>query len=304
MIFAFLLAILFLYLLPSSYADPLRQGNLNLFGFDSGRILALVVVFVLGAYAAVCMLLYLFQSRLVYEPDREVVGSPAEIGLSYQDVELISADGVHLSGWWVPHKGSRGVLLFCNGNSGNISHLLGRIATYRELGLSILVFDYRGYGGSGGKPTEEGTYLDVQAAWNYLVEEREIAPEKILVYGWSLGGPIAAWLAQRHSPAKLVLEATFTSLPDLAQQMYPLFPARLLARFEYNTLDYLSRVRCPILVVHSREDRLISFAHGQQLYQAFNGPRTMLEIEGDHGDGFSFSEQHYKEALGAFILDL
>ena len=304
MIFTFLFEIHLLCLLPSSFADPLRQGSLNLFGFDSGRILALVVVLALGVYAAVCILLYVFQSRLVYVPDRKIVGSPAEIGLSYQDVELISADGVRLSGWWVPQKESRGVLLFCNGNSGNISHLLGRIATYRDLGLSILVFDYRGFGASGGKPTEEGTYLDVEAAWNYLVEEREIAPEKILVYGWSLGGPIAAWLAQRHSPAKLVLESTFTSLPDLAQQIYPLLPNRLLARFEYNTLDYLSRVRCPILVVHSREDRLIPFAHGQQLYQAFNGPRTILEIEGDHGDGFSLSEQHYKETLGAFILDL
>ncbi len=277
---------------------------MNLFGFDSSRILALVVVLLLGAYATVCILLYLFQSRLVYEPDRQVVGSPAEVGLSYRDVELLSADGVPLAGWWVPHDESRGVLLFCNGNSGNISHLLGRLATYHDLGLSVLVFDYRGYGASGGQPTEEGTYRDVEAAWNYLVGEREIAPEKILVYGWSLGGPIAAWLAQRYSPAKLVLESTFTSLPDLAGQIYPLFPTRLLARFQYNTGDYLTRVRCPILVVHSRGDQLIPFAHGQQLYQSFNGPRTLLEIEGDHGDGFSFSEQRYKEALGAFISDL
>jgi pimeloyl-ACP methyl ester carboxylesterase len=276
---------------------------LNFFGFDIGRIFVLGLVIALGGYVGMGVLLYVFQSQLVYVPKHKMVASPADIGLSYQDVELESADGVRLSAWWVPSEKPRGVLLFCHGNGGNISHLLERIGTYRSLGLSTFVFDYRGYGKSAGKPTEEGTYLDVEAAWNYLVEEQGVAPEDILVYGWSLGGPIAAWLAQRHNPGKLVLESTFTALPELAQQLYPFFPARLLARFEYNTLDYLTRVRCPILVVHSREDGLIPFDHGQRLYEGFDGPRKFLEIEGDHGDGFSRSVERYKEALDRFISD-
>ncbi len=268
---------------------------------EIGRIVLLGVLLALVGYVGMGVLLYVLQSHLVYVPQRKMVATPEDIALAYQDVVFTSADGVRLSGWWLPGEKPRGVVLFCHGNGGNISHLLERIRVFHDLGLSTFVFDYRGYGLSEGAPTEQGTYLDAEAAWNYLVREQGVEAGEILVYGWSLGGPIATWLAQRHTPAKLVLESTFTSIPDLGQDLYPLFPARLLSRYEYNTLDCLSRVSCPLLVVHSLEDDLIPFAHGRRLYEAARGPRKFLEIAGEHGDGFMWSAEPYKEALDGFI---
>ena len=192
-------------------------------------------------------------------------------------------------------------MLFCHGNAGNISHLLEPIRAFHGLGLNTLVFDYRGFGASQGAPDEQGTYLDADAAWSYLVETRGIDPQKIVVYGRSLGGPIAARLARGLTPRGLVLQATFTSIPDLGQELYPLFPAGVLARYHYNTLEYLSRVICPVLVVHSREDDLIPFAHGERLYQAAPKPKDFLEIAGGHGDGFAASPGPLRAALAEFV---
>jgi fermentation-respiration switch protein FrsA (DUF1100 family) len=254
-----------------------------------------------GLYTGLAALVYFFQDRMVYVPYRELEGTPADGRLEYREVSFTSADGVRLSGWLVPAPGARGTVLFCHGNAGNISHLLGVVRIFHELGLNALVFDYRGYGQSQGKPTEEGTYLDAEAAWNFLVSQEGIAPREIIVCGRSLGGPIAAWLAQKHRPAALFLEETFTSLPELGQRLYPIFPARWLARYQYNTLAYVSRVQCPVLVVHSPDDRLVPLAHGRRLYQAAPQPKEFLEIEGGHGEGFAVSEKRYQAGVAAFI---
>ena len=274
---------------------------MSLSGFDIGRTLLLILLIAVGGYVGVNILLYVFQSYLVYMPRRHLVATPADLGLPYQDVTFASADGVQLSGWWVPAPRSRGAVLFCHGNGGNISHYLEPVEMFHRLGLSTLVFDYRGYGQSAGSPTEEGTYLDAEAAWFYLVREQEVSPDRIIVCGRSLGGPIAAWLAQQHTPGGLLLEATFTSIPELSTTLYPLFPTRWLARYDYNTLGHLSRVTCPVLVVHSREDNLIPFSHGQGLYQAAGEPRAFLEIAGGHNDGFSLSAEPYQAALEEFV---
>ena len=264
-------------------------------------MLVKVLLVGLGVYVGLGGLLYLFQSRLVYVPWRNPETTPAEAGLLYQEADFTTADGVRLHGWLVPAEAPRATVLFCHGNAGNISHLLDPIRVFHHLGLSILVFDYRGYGRSQGKPTEQGTYLDAEAAWAFLVQEQGLKPEEIVVCGRSLGGPIAAWLAWQHPPRALVLEATFTSVPDLARHLYPIFPAGLLARYKYSTLAYVSQVACPVLVVHSQQDRLVPFSHGLRLYQAAPGPRAFLEIHGGHDDGFELSAEPYREGLEAFL---
>lgn len=261
----------------------------------------MVLLVGLGIYVSLGGLLYLFQSRLVYLPWRDLEATPVEVGLSYQEVDFATADGVLLQGWLVPAELPRATVLFCHGNAGNISHFLAPIQVFHSLGLSTLVFDYRGYGKSQGRPTEQGTYLDAEAAWTFLVEKQQLKPEEIVVCGRSLGGPIAAWLAWQHLPRALILEATFTSIPDLARHLYPIFPARLLTRYEYCTLAWVSQVTCPVLVVHSRQDRLIPFSHGLQLYQAVRGPRAFLEISGGHSEGFELSAEQYREGLEAFL---
>jgi len=195
------------------------------------------------------------------------------------------------------------VILFCHGNAGNISHRLESIQIFHRLGLNVFIFDYRGYGRSEGKPSEIGTYRDVEAVWQYLVEERQVSPNRIVVFGRSLGGAVAAWSANRHTPGALILESAFTSVPDIAAKLYPYLPVRLLSRFKYNTAEYLDEVDCPVLIVHSREDEIMPFSHGKQLFERARGPKEFLEISGTHNEGFITSEKRYIEGLNTFISE-
>jgi alpha-beta hydrolase superfamily lysophospholipase len=248
-------------------------------------------------------LIYIFQSRFVYYPIRILSSDPSSIGIRFEDVRFETADGVQLSGWFIPCNDARGVVLFCHGNAGNISHRLDSIAIFHRLGLDVFIFDYRGYGESEGKPTEYGTYEDAEAAWQYLIEEREVNPKQVVVFGRSIGGALAAWLAQHHKPGALILESTFTSLRDAAATIYHFPPIRWFVRFEYNTAEHLAEVNCPVLVVHSRDDEIMSFHHGQRLFELAGEPKMFLEITGTHNEGFITSGRHYEEGLDAFISE-
>jgi fermentation-respiration switch protein FrsA (DUF1100 family) len=263
-------------------------------------------IIVTGAviYVLIVIILWLFQSHLVYFPRREVESTPDMAGMDFEGVFFQAADGIRLSGWHVPSDDSDDVLLFCHGNAGNISHRLESIGIFHRLGLNVFIFDYRGYGQSEGKPGEMATYLDAAAAWDYLVEERRIDPGRIIIFGRSLGGAVAAWLAKERSPRGLILESSFTSIPDMGAETYPFFPVRLLSRFEYNTREYVGEARCPVLIVHSRNDELVPIHHGREIYEAANDPKEFLEIEGSHNDGFLISGERYREGLGRFISSL
>ncbi len=191
-------------------------------------------------YVALGVALYLFQGSMVFLanlPGRALEATPADIGLNYEDVQFDTADGERLHGWYVPAVNARGVLLFFHGNAGNISHRLESIMIFNRLGLDVLIVDYRGYGQSTGKPTESGTYRDAQAAWDYLLGERQAPPGRIVIFGRSLGGAVGAWLAAglpaEQAPAAVIIESSFTSGADMARRLYPIFPARLLTRLKY-----------------------------------------------------------------------
>jgi len=263
-------------------------------------ILSVVIVVVL-VYVGLMVFLYLMQGRLLYYPTREIEATPAQMGLAYEDVTLEAADGVKLAAWFVPADKPGGVVLFCHGNGGNICHRLPMLRMLHGMGLSTLIFDYRGYGQSQGSPDEKGTYLDAEAAWEWLVRERGVPPSRIVVQGRSLGGSVAAHLAASRTPAALIVESSFTSVPDIAAELYPLFPARLLSRFKYDTLQGVRQARCPLLVVHSRDDEMIPFRHAERLFEAAREPKEFLEISGGHNEGFMISEVAYKKALGDFV---
>jgi len=263
--------------------------------------MVIIVVILVTLYLVLLGLAYLFQERLLYFPLRSLSLTPAAGGLAYEEVWLETADGITLYGWFIPAMPRRGVLLFFHGNAGNISHRLDSIATFHRLGLSTLIVDYRGYGRSQGRPTEPGTYQDAEAAWRYLVEERQISPADIVIFGRSLGGGVASWLAQRHTPGALILESTFTSVTDIATQQYPFLPVRQLGRIHYDTLARLPEIGCPVLIVHSPDDRLIPYEHGQSLFAAAGEPKEFLEIRGDHNNGFIISASAYEARLNDFI---
>lgn len=266
----------------------------------------LISVLVSGAvaYFALVVMVYVIQGRLIYFPDRNVHVTPQARGLAFETVRLHTADDVELDAWFVPAELPRGVLLFCHGNAGNISHRLESLAVFHDLGLSTLIFDYRGYGRSSGAPSEQGTYLDAAAAWHYLVKDRGVAPEQIILFGRSLGAAVAIWLATQHKPAALIVESGFTSVPELAAQLYPWLPMRWLARFRYNNLDRIARLDVPVLVVHSRDDEIIPYVHGRRLFDAARGQKQLLELRGGHNDGFYVSGAEYFNGLDRFLSEV
>lgn len=268
------------------------------------RWMAAMLGWAVAVYAALALYLYVFQDRFIYFPElpsRQVTTTPADIGLAFEAVRLGTADGETLAGWYIPAPAARGTLLYFHGNGGNIGDRLVQIEVFHRLGLNILIIDYRGYGASSGKPGEEGTYQDALAAWAYLIQEKRHPPDRIVLFGESLGGSIAAWLAARQTPAGLILYASFTSVAELAQTLYPIFPAALLARYRYDTRAALGSVSCPLLILHSPEDEIIPFSHGQALLTAAHAPKQLVELRGGHNDALLLSREVYAQAVGAFV---
>ena len=262
-----------------------------------------VLGILVAAYGGLALLLYIFQSHLVFYPEtgREITATPNQVGLAYEDIHLNTSDGISLHGWYIPAPQPRGTVLFLHGNAGNISHRLDSVQMFHRLGYSTLIFDYRGYGNSGGTPTEQGTYRDAEAAWRYLIEQRHIPSCRIVLFGESLGGAVAAWLAGRQKPAALVIASGFTSVPDFAQHIYPYLPVRWLARIRYDTRENLRSVAAPVLIAHSPEDEIIPFEHGRALFAAANPPKLFLELAGGHNDGFIFMRESWVRVLGDFL---
>jgi fermentation-respiration switch protein FrsA (DUF1100 family) len=255
-------------------------------------------------YAALVALVYFRQSSLLYYPNiagRNLAASPQQIGLAFEDVELLTEDKVRLHGWFIPSNNARGTLLFFHGNAGNISHRLDSIAIFNRMNLNVFIVDYRGYGQSQGRVSEAGTYLDAEAAWLYLVETRAIDADEIIVFGRSLGASIAAWLASRHRPAALILESSFSSVPSMAQRLYPFLPVKWLSTFRYDTRQYVSRIECPLLVAHSKDDDIIPYAEGRLVFDAAPADKQFLEMRGGHNDGFIVTGKAYSDRLSRFI---
>lgn len=258
------------------------------------------------AYLGLLAVIYFKQSSMVFLPeiDRGFRASPADVGLAFVPLKLATDDGETLDGWFVdadPQGPARGLVIFFHGNAGNIGHRLDYLRMFHDLGLATLIFDYRGYGLSSGRPSEAGTHLDAAAAWRHATQTLGVDARRIVLFGESLGGGVAAQLAAETRPGALVLASTFTSVPDLGAELYPLLPVRLLARVRYDTLARLSRIACPVLVIHSRNDDIIPFAHGRRLFEAARAPKQLLEIEGGHNTGFVFGRQAWVRQFDEFL---
>jgi len=260
-----------------------------------GSMLIQFVAVLLITYLAFAAVLYVKQPRFLYRPERDVSSTPDELGLDFENVVFKSADGLDLSGWYIPAKKTKFTLLFCHGNGGNMAHRLDSINIFHDLGLNCFIFDYRGYGDSMGKPGEEGTYTDAMAAYKWLTEEKKIPTEDIIIFGRSLGGSIAAQLAGRVEAGALIVESAFTSFVDMGKEYYPYMPVRWFARFGYRTIDYIKEVHCPVMLIYSGNDEIVPFKFGLQLYEAANEPKEFIEIFGGHNDCFLTSGEIYTE---------
>jgi hypothetical protein len=233
------------------------------------------------------MLLRWFEHNQVYHPSRTMDATGAELGRPFENVSFKSCDGVELNGWFYPpdtnSPHAQFIFLFCHGNAGNIGNRLDFYQALLEIGVNIFAFDYRGYGRSQGRPSEEGTYLDAQAAHQWL-RQKGFAGKKIIAYGESLGGGVASELCSREETGGLILQSTFTSIPDIGAELFPWLPVRWINTIQYDTRSKLPRLHIPVLVLHGCHDELIGFHHAETNYAAANEPKMFREIEGDHND--------------------
>lgn len=255
-----------------------------------------------ACYALVCLAVYFYQGRLIWYPGPPPETTPGASGLAFDEWKLATPDGAQIHAWRVRAAAPRGAIVLCHGNAGNIASRIEKAAVLVASGFDVVLFDYRGYGSSTGAPSEEGTYVDAETVWSKLVEVG-FAPENIAAFGESLGGAVAIELARRRRVGALVVEDSFTSLGDMASRVYPWLPVRLILRSQYASKAKIGELAVPVLVIHSRDDELVPFAHGRALFDAAREPKLFIETRGPHnGSGF-VAEAAWRAQVAAFLVE-
>ena len=232
-------------------------------------------------------MLRFWEHSQVFHPSREFQVSGAALRRPFEDVFFKTSDKVELNAWYFPADSNlpqrKLVFLISHGNGGNIANRLDLYGALLGIGVSVFAFDYRGYGRSQGRPSEAGTYLDAQAAHQWL-QAKGFCGKQIVAYGESLGGGVASELSIREETCGLVLQSTFTSIPEVGADIYPWLPIRWISTIKYDTLGRLPRIRVPVLVVHARDDNVIGIHHAERNFAAANEPKLFWEIQGAHND--------------------
>jgi len=239
----------------------------------------------------------------VYYPDRILVGDPSGIGLAFEDLSLVTEDGVKLHGWFVPCVGSNRTFLVLHGNAGNISHRVPWIEILHGLQSHVLIIDYRGYGRSEGDPFEEGLYRDARAAAAWWSRRFPGPDQKLLLIGESLGGAVAIDLAGHVAASGLILQSTFTSARDMAKTLFPLGLLQPLTGIHFDSTDKIRRIKCPKLFIHGNRDEIVPFRLGRKLYELAPEPRRFWEVPGaGHNDLIWVAGPDYARTLREFLI--
>lgn len=243
-----------------------------------------------------------FEWKNIYYPTKEIKSNPGDYGLGYEDVVLVTEDDARLHGWWIPHSDARGSIIMFHGNAGNIGGRAWLAPDLHNLGLNVLMFDYRGYGRSEGLPSERGTYRDARAAYEYVrVKHGNAEDPPIVLYGRSLGGAIATQCAVDKPVRGLILESTFASVPAMAREMYPGLPLHKICGFKYDTLEKIGRIDAPLLISASENDTLVPSAQGREIFEAAEDPKIWCYLTGEHNESGWQNNAEYWRVFRTFI---
>jgi pimeloyl-ACP methyl ester carboxylesterase len=262
-------------------------------------------------YLSACTYIWVYQKHFIFMPERELKQTPTDYHLAFEDLylQIFSSDGhiEHVHCWWIPATyTSDKYLIYLHGSALNIGANVRHARRFKELGFSVLLISYRGYGQSEGDfPTELQVYADAEAAWNYLVKQKGLRPGNVFIYGHSLGGAVAINLAISHPEAKgLIVEATFTSIADMGRRhkLYRLLPIELITHQRFDSLSKINRLKIPVLFLHGTEDKVVPFRMGRQLYDKASSPKILKLIPGGgHNNSASVGGDEYLQAVKNFI---
>ncbi len=284
-----------------------RERHFRMLTFNkrglTARILKNAAVVCLGAIVFAFMF-EAFELSQVYHPTRESESGVTAVSPDGEDLFLTASDGVKLHAWFIPGRGiehrRNTVFLFSHGNGGNLTSRPDYYSAILQTGAALLAYDYRGYGKSEGEPGEAGTYLDVFAAYDWLIE-RGFAPERIIAWGESLGGGIASKVAAERKLGGLVLQSSFTSMPDIGSEYFPFLPVHTLGKIKYDTHSRLPEIHCPVVVMHSENDDIIPYRHGRKNFERANEPKAFVKLEGGHNDSIVANVAKYVEGAETIV---
>jgi fermentation-respiration switch protein FrsA (DUF1100 family) len=244
---------------------------------------------------------YFFQKNYIFFPSRDYKQAPEK---NIEEIFISTLDGERLHAWHMATPTATKTALFFHGNAGNLTDRTLRLDVFKRLNLNALMIDYRGYGRSSGKIEKEADlYLDAQAAWNYLTQDKAVATKNIIIWGRSLGGTIAVDLAQGKQVAALVLESTFVSIKEMVPGYMRYLPIDLILRYRFLSVDKIKKVKSPVLIVHSKTDEIVPFEHGQRFYQDAPEPKQFLELKGGHNTDVVLSYDKYLKGLENFFIE-
>lgn len=270
---------------------------------------ALKVIAITGciAYVAACIGVRLMERSLVFQPGARAVSLPdPSLHLNERTVTFRSADSTRLTAWIVPGANAAPDapwVLISHGNYGNIAYG-GRpqfYAWFRDLGVNLFAYDYRGFGASDGTPSEAGVYADANAAYRYLTDSLHVPPSRIILFGHSLGTGVTIELARYAPAAGMIVEDAYTSVADRGQEVFPLLPIRLIAASRFASIEKVGGLRLPKLFLHARNDRTIPIDHGRKVFAAAAEPKTFVELDAGHADAYTADRDRYYGAIDAFI---
>ncbi len=269
---------------------------------------------ILSVYLLACIGLWRFQTKMIFFPPKVVGSTPADVGIPYENLRLAVGDG-EIHGWWIPAPTSAAdspVIIYAHGNASNLSDLVFRFQQFHDWGCAVMAIDYRGYGESSGPfPNEQRVYEDIETAWQYLIQQRQVAADRIVLYGQSIGGAIALNLAVNHPEAAgLVMESSFTSMRDMVDYKFPLLPKitpiDTVLTQQFDSIGKMRSLKIPLLLIHGTDDDIVPVSMSQQLYGATivsgNANSTLILIEGgDHNSLPSFGGDRYSEPIQTFV---